>query len=182
MRAQPQDAHLPKADPKPYPGPMLPAYPWSTRPDDHPLTADEVCEALVQSRGLIHRAAERLKVGSLILRKFIERSSRARAVLREMDALRIDRAVERLDEAIEDSDARRQDWAIRYTLNSRNARPYGWGSQDDADDAARIKGPLVNLTLQAGQWADGTTFGPKEAAKQLIDMTPRPPAPAEPDK
>ena len=54
---------------------MLPAYPWSTRPDDHPLTADEVCEALVQSRGLVHRAAERLKVGSLILRKFIERSS-----------------------------------------------------------------------------------------------------------
>jgi hypothetical protein len=153
---------------------MLPAYPWSVRPDDHPLTADEVCEALVQTRGLIHRAAERLAVGSLILRKFIERSSRARAVLREMDALRIDRSIERLDEALEDQDSRRVDWAIRYTLNSRNARPYGWGSADDADDAAKIRGPLVNLTLQAGQWADGTVFGPKEAAKQLIDVTPKP--------
>jgi ParB-like chromosome segregation protein Spo0J len=162
---------------------MLPAYPWTSRPDDHPLTADEVCEALVQSRGYIHRAAERLKVGSLILRKFIERSSRARAVLREMDALRIDRAVEHLDEALDSEDNRRQDWAIRYTLNSRNARPYGWGSADDADDAAKIRGPLVNLTLQAGQWADGTTFGPatpKEAAKQLIDVTPKPPPASKP--
>lgn len=158
---------------------MLPAYPWSVRPDDHPLTADEVCEALVQTKGLVHRAAERLKVGSLILRKFIERSSRARAILREMDALRIDRAVERLDEAIEDSDARRVDWAIRYTLNSKNARPWGWGSTDASEDAARIQGPLVNLTLQAGQWADGTVFGPtpKDAAKQLIDVTPKPAPP-----
>lgn len=160
---------------------MLPAYPWEARPDDHPLTADEVCAALVESRGLVHRAAERLKVGSLILRKFIERSSRARAVLREMDALRIDRAVERLDEALEDQDNRRVDWAIRYTLNSKNARPWGWGSQDDADDAAKQRGPLVNLTLQAGQWADGTTFGPKEAAKAIIDATPKPPAPPPPN-
>lgn len=157
---------------------MLPAYPWSTRPDDHPLTADEVCEALVQSRGIVHRAAERLAVGSLILRKFIERSSRARAVLREMDALRIDSAVEKLDEALNDADARRVDWAIRYTLNSKNARPWGWSSTDDASDAARVAGPLVNLTLQAGQWADGTVFGPaREAAKALIDVTPRPVAP-----
>jgi hypothetical protein len=159
---------------------MLPAYPWSTRPDDHPLTADEVCSALVETHGLIHRAAERLAVGSLILRKFIERSSRARAVLREMDALRIDRAVERLGEAIEDDDARRVDWAIRYTLNSKNARPYGWGSADAADDASKIQGPLVNLTLQAGQWADGTVFGPKEAARQLIDVTPKPSPPPPP--
>jgi hypothetical protein len=89
---------------------------------------------------------------------------------------------------LDSEDNRRQDWAIRYTLNSRNARPYGWGSADDADDAAKIRGPLVNLTLQAGQWADGTTFGPptpKEAAKALIDVTPRPTqeaVPAQPAK
>jgi hypothetical protein len=156
---------------------MLPAYPWSTRPDDHPLTADEVCEALVQTRGLVHRAAERLKVGSLILRKFIERSSRARAVLREMDALRIDRAVERLDEALEDQDNRRVDWAIRYTLNSKNARPYGWSSTDDAEDAARVRGPITNLILPVVTWQDGTPIGPKQAAQHLIDVTPRPPSP-----
>lgn len=155
---------------------MLPAYPWDVRPDDHPLTADEVCEALVHTRGLVHRAAERLKVGSLILRKFIERSSRARAVLREMDALRIDRAVERLDEALEDPDARRQDWAIRYTLNSKNARPYGWGSQDDADDASRVRGPITNLILPVVTWQDGTPIGPRQAAQHLIDVTPKPSA------
>ena len=92
-----------------------------------------------------------------------------------MDALRIDRAVERLDEALEDQDNRRVDWAIRYTLNSKNARPYRAGAPrttPTTPPASRV--PWSTLTLQAGQWADGTVFGPKEAAKQLIDVTPKP--------
>ena len=143
----------------------LPAYPWSSRPDNFPLTADEVCAALAEERGIITRAALRLRVGTLVLRKFVERSARARAVIREMDNRRMDRAVDRLDEALEDEDNRRVDWAIRYVLNSKNARGLGWGSQDSGEDAANR--PLVSIQLQPVEWGDGTRIGPREVAKQV---------------
>jgi len=75
---------------------MLPAYPWSVRPDDHPLTLEEVTHALVEASGDVTSAADRLKVGSLTLRKFIERSPRARAVVLEMDHRLADRARRKL--------------------------------------------------------------------------------------
>ena len=152
---------------------MLPAYPWSQRPDDHPLTAEEVCAALVESEGNVKIAADRLKVGALILRKFIERSSRARAVIVEMAAQLADEAQTTLHQALRDEDARRQDWATRYILNSQNAKQLGWASTANADDAALHRGPLINLTLPVVQWADGTLIGPKEAAKVIIDLAPR---------
>ena len=76
----------------------------------------------------------RLKVGSLTLRKFIERSSRARAVIREMDSRLADKARSKLGQALDDPDNRRVDWAIRYILNSNNARHLGYSSTDNADD------------------------------------------------
>jgi hypothetical protein len=153
---------------------MLPAYPWSQRPDDQPLTAEEVCAALVQSEGNVALAAERLKVGSLILRKFIERSTRARAVIVEMSSRLIDEADTTLRQALRDEDARRQDWAVRFILNSKNARSRGWASTDAADDAARVQGPLINLTLaNPTQWADGTVIGPPQpAAKEVLELAP----------
>ena len=104
---------------------MLPAYPWSQRPDDMPLSVDEVCAALVHSEGDIPDAAARLKVGTLILRKFIDRSTRAKAVIREMIELLNDEAQRTLRAAIRDPDSRRQDWATRYVLNSQNAKAQG---------------------------------------------------------
>jgi predicted TIM-barrel fold metal-dependent hydrolase len=86
---------------------------------------EEVCEALVASEGNVYLAADRLRVGSLILRKFIERSSRARAVIREMCDRLNDEAQTTLREALRDPDARRRDWAIRYILNSQNAKKLG---------------------------------------------------------
>jgi hypothetical protein len=152
---------------------MLPAYPWSQRPEDHPLTADEVCAALVQSEGDIPGAAARLAVGTLILRKFIDRSSRARAVIRECAALLSDEAARLLREALRDPDHRRQDWAIRFVLNSRNARSLGWSSIDDASDA--LNRPTINIALP-GQWADGTVFvrPATPATPAMIDVTPKP--------
>jgi hypothetical protein len=150
---------------------MLPAYPWSQRPDDHPLTADEVCAALVQSEGDIRAASERLKVGSLILRKFVERSSRARAVIREMALLLADEAQQTLREALRDPDSRRRDWAIRFILNSKNARGLGWSSTDDAQDA--LGRPSVTINLPAVSWADGTQLtAPAQPSPRLIDVTP----------
>ena len=156
-----------------YPDPMLPAYPWSQRPDDYPLTVEEVCAALAQCEGDITATAERLAVGSLILRKFVERSSRARAVIREMVDRLNDEAQRTLREALRDDDSRRKDWAIRYVLNSSNAKKLGWASQSSADDAARIQGPLVNLVLPVPQWQDGTIIGPPQAApRAAIELTP----------
>ena len=152
----------------------LPAYPWNSRPDDLPLTAEEVCAALFEAEGDITAASIRLKVGSLMLRKFIERSSRARAVVREMDMRLADKARSKLAQALDDPDNRRVDWAIRYVLNSKNARPLGWSSTDDAGDArsSAIAGPLVTLNLPPVEWADGTRIGPKEFAKSVIELHP----------
>ena len=151
---------------------MLPAYPWDTRPDDHPLTVEEVCAALVESEGNVKLAADRLKVGALILRKFIERQRRARAVIVEMAAQLADEAQTTLHAALRDSDSRRQDWATRFILNSQNAKQLGWASTANADDASLHRGPLINLTLPIVEWADGTRIGPREAAKAIIDLTP----------
>ena len=151
----------------------LPAYPWLSRPDDLPLTADEVCAALYEANGDITAASIRLKVGSLILRKFIERSSRAKAVIREMDARVGDRARSKLLEALDSPDDRRADWAIRYVLNSRNARPMGWSASDEAGDGSSSnRGPLVNIQLPPVQWADGTVIGPRELARNVIELHP----------
>lgn len=152
---------------------MLPAYPWDVRPDDQPLTVEEVCAALVQSEGNVKLAADRLKVGALILRKFVERSSRARAVIVEMAAQLADEAQTTLHQALRDEDSRRADWATRFILNSKNARKLGWSTTDAADDAALHRGPLINLTLPLVQWEDGTRIGPKEAAKAIVDLTPQ---------
>jgi hypothetical protein len=150
---------------------VLPAYPWHTRADDNPLTVEEVCAALVQSEGDIPSAAERLKVGSLILRKYIDRSSRARAVIREMIELLNDEAQRTLRQAIRDPDARRVDWATRYILNSQNAKARGYSPVANADDTRGT----VTLTLPLPEWADGTKIGPSpQATKGLIDVTPRP--------
>lgn len=150
----------------------MPAYPWSQRPDDLPLTADEVCEALADNHGIITKASVALRVGSLTLRKFVERSPRARAVISEMNVRRGEKAIEKLDAALDDdSDARRQDWAIRYVLNSANARSLGWSSTDDAASHA-LDAPRTNITIQPIVWADGTRIGPKQAAKTLIELHP----------
>jgi hypothetical protein len=151
---------------------VLPAYPWEVRPDDNPLTAEEVCAALVESEGNVKLAADRLKVGALILRKFIERSSRARAVIVEMAAQLADEAQTTLHQALRDPDSRRVDWATRFILNSKNARRLGWASSDPADDSSNLRGPLINLTLPTVTWADGTIIGPKEAARAIVDLTP----------
>jgi hypothetical protein len=150
---------------------MLPAYPWDTRPDDNPLTVDEVCAALCHSEGDLRVAAERLKVGTLILRKFIERSSRARAVIRELALLLADEAQSTLRAALRDPDARRQDWAVRYILNSKNAQALGWSSAADAQDALRA--PSISITLPSVTWADGTPLtSPQAGGPPLIDLTP----------
>ena len=154
----------------------LPAYPWQSRPDDLPLTAEEVCAALYEAGGDVTDASIRLKVGSLVLRKFIERSSRARAVIREMDNRLADKAKRKLGEALDDPDNRRVDWAIRYVLNSNNARHLGYSSTDNSQDANRaaINGPLITLNLPPVEWQDGTKIGPREQAKNVIELHPGP--------
>ena len=134
------------------------------------MTVEEVTEALADNGGSVIKASLRLKVGSLVLRKFVERSARARAVIQEMKDRLTDKAQDKLEEALDSPDDRRADWAIRYVLNSKNARKLGWGSVDDAP-TANPRGPLVNLVLPPIQWGDGTVIGPKEVARQIVDLT-----------
>ena len=153
---------------------MLPAYPWDQRPDNHPLTADEVCAALFEAEGDVTTASVRLKVGSLTLRKFIERSSRARATIRECDNRLGDKARSKLAQALDSTDARQSDWAIRYILNARINRHLGYAATIDVDEArlANNGQPLVNITLPV-QWADGTTIvAPQSPQPAQIELHP----------
>lgn len=154
---------------------LLPAYPWATRPT--PLTADEVCSALVDAGGSLADAAARLKVGTLVLRKFCSSSTRAQATLGELRALQIDRAEKNLAGALADPDTRRQDWATRFALNSSNARDRGWSSDDSAATAARTSQPV--LLLPVALWEDGTVLSPPAHHKQITLAANPPDPPAE---
>jgi hypothetical protein len=135
---------------------MLPAYPWETRPT--PLTADEVCAALWEAEGHIGNCAARLKVGSHTLRKFISNSARCQLVEKECQLQLVDEAQKHLKAALGSGDDRRVDWAIRYVLNSANARHQGWGSADS--EAVRAAQSTALPLLPPVIWADGTPIGP----------------------
>ena len=68
-------------------------------------------------------------------------------MIRETIELLNDEAQRTLRQAIRDPDARRQDWATRYILNSQNAKARGYSPVANADDAATARG--LNLTLDA---------------------------------
>ena len=80
---------------------------------------------MVESEGNVQIAADRLKVGALILRKFIERSTRARAVIVEMAAQLADEAQTTLHARFGTADARRSDWAVRFILNCEERAQVG---------------------------------------------------------
>jgi hypothetical protein len=147
----------------------LPAYPWDERPDGLPLQIDEVCAALYRADGSIPRAADVLRIGTLLLRKYVARSARARAVIRECDDLLIDRARERLRDALESDQSVRQDWATRYILSSSNARERGYAPTPVAD----AQSPQITLVMPPARWDDGTEL------KRLPASNPSSP-PAEP--
>ena len=137
----------------------LPAFPWDQRPDDLPLTADEVCAALAEAHGNVTAASIRLKVGSLVLRKFIERSPRARAVIQEMRWRLADKAEGKLSEALDDEDNRRVDWAIRYGTEQQECAQVGLvviggggGCCARADDHHHAAGSVGG---RDGDWAQG---------------------------
>lgn len=149
----------------------MPAYPWQQRPDDLPLTADEVCEALFHSWGNVTEASLRLKVGSLVLRRFVERSPRARAVIAEMNWRRADKAVQKLDKILDDdTDGRRQDWAIRQVLNSANARSLGHSTTDDAA-AHALDAPRTQVIVQPILWGNGARVGPPAPTRPTEPLT-----------
>jgi hypothetical protein len=142
----------------------MPAYPWDVRPDDHPLTADEVCEALWRTHGNVARASVLLRVGSLVLRKFVERSPRARAIINETDRVTIDNTRTALYEALESNDDRRKDWAIRFVLNSAAARSYGLANAEPTQPVNQVN---VNLVAPPTLWQDGTVLTPPRPPKQI---------------
>jgi hypothetical protein len=150
----------------------MPAYPWVQRPDDHPLTADEVCEALWEAEGNVSRASVALRVGSLVLRKFVERSPRARAVINESDRVRVDEMRSALYDAGRSEDDRRRDWAIRFVLNSSLARSYGLANAEPASPVNQVN---VNLIAQPAQWLDGTSLGqpaPQRRPAKELELHP----------
>jgi len=128
----------------------IPTQPWDERPNALPLVVEEVRTALWLDGGNISAAAERLKVTSVRLRRFVERSPRLMNEKREMIERVSDRAMANLVETIHDDldkDRRNQD--SKWWLD-RQARDRGFGGAG-AKVSISTSGPVI-----VG-WADGTT-------------------------
>ena len=149
----------------------LPTAPYSERPVSLPLDTEECRTALWLCRGNITEAAKVLKITSLRLRNFINKSPYLSAEVQEALDQVVDVAEQVVYEALTDEeDSGRRDTMARFVLGSQGKRR-GWGSG---------QGPGVNIKNGAGgtivvQWADGSTFGDPSTGSgepNTIDVTP----------
>ena len=109
------------------------------------LTNAQVVDALKKSHGLKTGAAELLGVAFETLEKYIARSNEAQGLVRHWGKRRTERAVYKLDEAIERGEA----WAVALQLkNSTVGRDYGYGDRLDVTgrDGGPVQTQAVNVT------------------------------------
>jgi len=145
----------------------LPTAPYSERPLSLPLDTEECRTAIWMCRGNITEAARILKITSLRLRNFVNKSPYLSAEMQEALDQIVDVAEQVVYDALTDEDdTGRRDTMARFVLGSQGRRR-GWGSAS----------PGVNIKNGAGgtivvQWADGTSFGESNENQNTIDVTP----------
>lgn len=143
----------------------LPTAPYPERPISLPLDVEECRTAIWRCRGNITQAAELLKVTSLRLRDFVNKSAYLSAEMREANDRLVDIAQDIVFEALTDEeDKSRKDTMARFVLTNQGRRS-GWGS-----------GAGVTVKNSAGgtiivQWADGTSFGDGHVAEGEPDRS-----------
>ena len=146
----------------------LPTAPYPERPVSEPLVPEECRTAIWLVRGNITEAAKLLKVTSLRLRQFVNKSPYLLSEMQEAKDQLTDIAETVVYEALTDEDDKgRKDTMSRYVLSSIG-RNRGWGTS---------QGNSVNIKNNQGgtivvKWADGTVFGDDEKPSEVIDITP----------
>jgi hypothetical protein len=147
----------------------LPTAPYPERPVSEPLVPEECRTAIWLVRGNITEAAKLLKVTSLRLRQFVNKSPYLLSEMQEAKDQLTDIAETVVYEALTDEDDKgRKDTMARFVLGSQG-RNRGWGHSSSAG---------VNIKNSGGgtivvQWADGTVFGDsEEKPPDTIDITP----------
>lgn len=138
----------------------LPTMPWSVRPDEIPLTVDEVRTALWVESGNVSKAAARLKADPIRVRRFIKNSPRLSAEMAEAREQLLDRAEDVMREALDDADdASRRDSMARFVAKElgqeRGFGKAGTGAKVTINDK---DGRTIQVT-----WGDGSSVaGPDD--------------------
>lgn len=131
-----------------------------------PLEVEECRTAIWRAEGNISEAARLLKITSLRLRQFVQKSPFLLAELQEARDQIVDIAEKVVVDALTDEeDKSRRDTMARFVLGSQG-KSRGWGS-GAAGGAMNIKNAGGTIIVQ---WADGSTFG--EPEPKTIDATP----------
>ena len=144
----------------------LPTMPYSERPVSLALEMEECRTAIWRAGGNVTEAAKLLKITSLRLRQFINKSPFLSAEVQEAKDQLVDIAEGVVYDALTDSDDKsRKDTMARFVLSSQG-RARGWGTA--------TTGGSMNIKNAGGtiivQWADGSTFG--DSQPETIDATP----------
>lgn len=128
----------------------LPTAPYAERPNNIPLTVQEVRTALWRCSGNISSAAELLKVPSSRLRAFVKASPYLSTEASEAREIMADRAEDIVREALfDETDAQRRDQMARFVLTQIGSQR-GFGRNNSAK---------VNINAAGGvviQWADSS--------------------------
>ena len=112
------------------------------------LKTEQVVEALKQSHGLKTGAAEILGVSFPTIERYIADSEEAREVIGHWKKRRTERAVYKLDEAIERGEA----WAIALQLkNSRDGRDEGYSDRLDVTSNGETVKPTIIEVIKSGE-------------------------------
>lgn len=147
----------------------LPTAPYPERPVSEPLVPEECRTALWLVRGNITEAAKLLKVTSLRLRQFVNKSPFLLSEMQEAKDQLADLAESVVYDALMDEDDKgRKDTMARFVLGSQG-KSRGWGSAG-ATGAVNIRNSHGGTIIV--QWADGQSFGDSEPSPNTIDVTP----------
>lgn len=128
--------------------------PWDVRPDDLPLTIEEVRTALWVNAGNVTKAALLLKVDSARLRRYIASSPRLSAEKEEARNQIVDKAEDVLLEALNDNeDVVRRDSMAKFALTNLG-KDRGYGSKGASNLTINNNS---NGTIQVS-WGDGSSI------------------------
>ena len=134
----------------------LPTMPYDSRPESLPLDIEECRTALWRVRGNITEAAKILKVPSIRLRNFVNRSAYLSAEQKEATEILKDMSEDVVYDALTDlEDKGRRDAMARFVLTGIG-KDRGWGSGGTKVTVNNEKGGTVVVG-----WQDGTMFQPE---------------------
>jgi hypothetical protein len=116
----------------------LPYFPWDERPATSLLDVEECATALYLEGGHLARAASRLKIDELRLKRFIKRHPRLVRLQDELYGVYVDRAAGRVIDALSADDTRVQWAAALKILSTKAAASHPFSPNGDGSPSLTI--------------------------------------------